>query len=63
MKKSYISPSTEVIVLHSECVGALTMSLHSEDEVGGEEQLSNKRGGNSNPIWGDEDKANGGLWK
>ena len=62
MKKSYISPSTEVILLHTENVGAMTMSLYKFDE-GGEEQLSNKREQDSNPIWGDEDKANGGLWK
>ena len=61
MKKSYISPSTEVILLHTENVGAMTMSLYKFDE-GGEEQLSNKREQDSNPIWGDEDKANGGLW-
>ena len=57
MKKSYISPSTEVILLHTENVGALTIS-----DTGGDVQLSNKREQDSNPIWGDEDKANGGLW-
>lgn len=60
MKKSYISPSTEVIVLHVE--GVVASSLDFYTTGGGTEQLSDKRGGNSNPIWGDEDKANGGLW-
>lgn len=61
MKKSYISPSTEVIVLHVE--GVVAGSMIISDTGGGDVQYSNKRGGNSNPIWGDEDKANGGLWK
>lgn len=61
MKKSYISPSTEVIVLHAEGVVAGSLGIYGTG--GGDEVLSNKRGGNSNPIWGDEDKANGGLWK
>lgn len=61
MKKSYISPSTEVIVLHAE--GVVAGSFIISGTGGGDEALSNKRGGNSNPIWGDEDKANGGLWK
>lgn len=61
MKKSYISPSTEVILLHTENVGAMTMSLYKFDE-GGEEQLSNKREQDSNPIWGSENTKKGGLW-
>ena len=61
MKKSYISPSTEVILLHTENVGAMTMRLYKLDD-GGDDQLSTKREQDSNPIWGDEDKANGGLW-
>ncbi|MDD7525127.1 MAG: hypothetical protein SPK22_05380 [Alloprevotella sp.] len=60
MKKSYISPSTEVIVLHVE--GVVASSLDFYTTGGGTEQLSNKREQDSNPIWGDEDKANGGLW-
>ena len=61
MKKSYISPSTEVILLHTENVGAMTMSLYTLDE-GGSDQLSNKREQDSNPIWGSENKKEGGLW-
>lgn len=57
MKKSYISPSTEVILLHTENVGALTIS-----DKGGPDQLSNKREQDSNPIWGSENKKEGGLW-
>ena len=60
MKKSYISPSTEVILLHTENVGAMTISFQPGE--GGDGALSNKREQDSNPIWGDEDKANGGLW-
>lgn len=61
MKKSYISPSTEVIVLHVE--GVVAGSMIISDTGGGDVQYSNKREQDSNPIWGDEDKANGGLWK
>lgn len=61
MKKSYISPSTEVIVLHAE--GVVAGSMIISDTGGGDVQYSNKREQDSNPIWGDEDKANGGLWK
>ena len=57
MKKSYISPSTEVILLHTENVGALTISEKSSPD-----QLSNKREQDSNPIWGSENKKEGGLW-
>ena len=35
MKKSYISPSTEVILLHTENVGAMTISFQP-GEGGGE---------------------------
>lgn len=59
MKKSYISPSTEVILLHTENVGALSISF--QDGEGGD-QLSNKREQDSNPIWGSENKKEGGLW-
>ena len=59
MKKSYISPSTEVILLHTENVGALSISF--QDGEGGD-QLSNKREQDSNPIWGSEHKKEGGLW-
>ena len=57
MKKSYISPSTEVILLHTENVGALTIS-----PTGGDLQPTNKREQDSNPIWGSENKKEGGLW-
>ena len=60
MKKSYISPSTEVILLHTENMVAMSINFLDGE---GRDQLSNKREQDSNPIWGDEDKANGGLWK
>lgn len=59
MKKSYISPSTEVILLHTENVGALSISFQDGE---GRDQLSNKREQDSNPIWGSENKKEGGLW-
>ena len=61
MKKSYISPSTEVILLHTENVCA--MSINFQPGEGGPDQLSNKREQDSNPIWGSENKKEGGLWK
>ena len=59
MKKSYISPSTEVILLHTE--NMVAMSINFQDGEGGD-QLSNKREQDSNPIWGSENKKEGGLW-
>lgn len=60
MKKSYISPSTEVIVLHAE--GVVAGSMIISDTGGGDVQYSNKREQDSNPIWGSENKKEGGLW-
>ena len=60
MKKSYISPSTEVILLHTENVGTMTISFQPGE--GGDGALSNKREQDSNPIWGSENKKEGGLW-
>ena len=60
MKKSYISPSTEVILLHPENVGAMPISFQPGE--GGDGALSNKREQDSNPIWGSENKKEGGLW-
>ena len=60
MKKSYISPSTEVIVLHAE--GVVAGSFIISDIGGGDVQYSNKREQDSNPIWGSENTKKGGLW-
>ena len=60
MKKSYISPSTEVILLHIENVCAMSISFQPGE--GGPDQLSNQREQDSNPIWGSENKKEGGLW-
>ena len=60
MKKSYISPSTEVIVLHAE--GVVAGSFIVSDIGGGDVQYSNKREQDSNPIWDSENKKEGGLW-
>ena len=59
MKKSYISPSTEVILLHTENMVAMSISFLDGE---GRDQLSNKREQDSNPIWGSENKKEGGLW-
>ena len=60
MKKSYISPSTEVIVLHAE--GVVAGSFMIADIGAGDVQYSNKREQDSNPIWDSENKKEGGLW-
>ena len=60
MKKSYISPSTEVIVLHAE--GVVAGRFIISDIGGGDVQYSNKREQDSNPIWDSENKKEGGLW-
>lgn len=59
MKKSYISPSTEVILLHTENMVAMSINFLDGE---GRDQLSNKREQDSNPIWGSENKKEGGLW-
>ena len=49
-----------MILLHTENVCAMSISFQPGE--GGPDQLSNKREQDSNPIWGSENKKEGGLW-
>ena len=62
MKKQYITPRSESILLHLEGKVAIQLTSDPNKAIGSEEDyLSDRR--DENPIWGDEDMANGGLWK
>ena len=61
MKKQYITPRSESILLHLEGKVAIQLTSDPDKAIGSEEDyLSDRR--DENPIWGSENKKEGGLW-